>query len=421
MCINYQTLNSKTIPDQYTTPHIDDALDCLAGSRWFSILDLRSGYYQIGMVEEDQEKTAFICPLAFYQFKRMPQGVMGAPATFQCLLEKAIGDMNLLQVLVYLDDLIVFGATLEEHKERLLKVLDCLEEVGLKVSLDKCQFCQPKVRYVGHIVSAEGIATDPTKVEAVTKWPQPTDLKSLRSFLGFSGYYHRFIAKYAFVVKPLTDLHKGYPPVRKGKKCAGKDQCYFKESEPFGSRWTDACTKAFRDIIGRLTSAPVLSFADPNKPYVLHTDASFKGLGAVLNQVYTEGLRPVAFASRGLNTAEQQYHIHQLEFLALKWAVVDKFHDYLYGNCTEPDLEPWRNLSQSDVKAICSCVQVSEESDSDVRVADKLGVPVEGIPKLYTFPTHLNLGQLEQLTREDLQKAQQEDCILRVVQEALST
>lgn len=132
------------------------------------MLDLRSGYYQIAMAEKDKEKTAFICPLGFYLFERMPQGMMGAPVTFQHLMEKAMGDMNLLQVLVYLDDLITLGATLEEHEERLMKVLDCLEEVGLKVLLDKCQFCQnygPKVKYMGHIVSVEGIATDPSKEE----------------------------------------------------------------------------------------------------------------------------------------------------------------------------------------------------------------------------------------------------------------
>ena len=477
MCIDYRTLNTKTIPDQYTTPRIDDALDCLTGSRWFSVLDLRSGYYQIAMAEEDKEKTAFICPLGFYQFERMPQGVMGAPATFQRLMEKAVGDMNLLQVLVYLDDLIVFGATLEEHEERLMKVLDRLEEVGLKLSMDKCQFCQPRVKYVGHIVSADGIATDPAKVEAVTKWPKPTDLKSLRSFLGFCGYYRRFVAHYSSTVKPLTDLTKGYPPVRKGKKVSVKDQQqYFKESQPFGSRWTNECTKAFHEIIECLTNAPVLAFADPNKTYVLHIDASLKGLGAVLNQVHDEGLRPIAFASRGLSAAEKRYHIHQLEFLALKWAVVDKFHDYLYGvrftvmtdnnpltyvlttgklNATghrwlaalatydfeikyrpgktnvdadllsriwiDEDTEPWKKLSQGDVRAICGYAHVLESPDGEVRVADRLGIPAEGVPELYAFATHLNLGSLEQFTREELRKAQLEDSVLKVVREALNT
>lgn len=230
MCIDYRTLNSRTIPDQYTTPRIDDALDCLTGSKWFSVLDLRSGYYQIAMAEEDKEKTAFICPLGFFQFERMPQGITGAPATFQRLMEKAVGDMNLLQVLVYLDDLIVFGRSLEEHEERLLRVLDRLEEVGLKLSLDKCQFCQPRVKYVGHIVSADGVATDPEKLEAVARWPKPTDLKSLRSFLGFCGYYRRFIANYSGIVRPLTELTKGYAPTQRGRKQApDKTKTYFKD------------------------------------------------------------------------------------------------------------------------------------------------------------------------------------------------
>ncbi|KAF7646900.1 hypothetical protein LDENG_00180850 [Lucifuga dentata] len=218
MCIDYKTLNRCTIPGQYTTLRINDALDCLSGSKWFSVLNLCSGDYQIAIAEEDKEKTAFICPLGFYQFERMPQGITGAPATFQHLMEKAIGDMNLLQVLMYLDDLIVFGKSLEEHEERLLRVLDRLEEVGLKLSLDKCQFCHPRVKYVEHIVSVEGVATDPDKVEAVTKWPMPTDLRTLRSFLGFCGYYRHFIANYSSVVRPLTELTKDYAPTERGKK-----------------------------------------------------------------------------------------------------------------------------------------------------------------------------------------------------------
>lgn len=312
-------------------PRIDDVLDCLTGSKWFSVLDLRSGYYQVEMSEEHKEKTAFLCPLGFFQFERMPQGITGAPATFQRLMEKAVGDMNLLQVLVYLDDLIVFGKTLEEHEQRLLKVLDRLEEFGLKLSIDKCLLCQPQVKFLGHIVSASGVATDSEKVSAVTHWKKSADLKSLQSFLGFCGYYRRFIQNYSAIVCPLTELTKGYPPTQQKKKDVSKKNNYFKVSEPFGSRWTPACDDAFHLIIEKLTNAPVLAFADPTRPYVLLVDASLNGLGAVLNQEYPEGLRPVAFASRKLSPSERNYPIHQLEFLALKWAVVNKFHDYLYG------------------------------------------------------------------------------------------
>lgn len=187
MCIDYRLLNSRTIPDQYTMPCIDDMLDCLIGSKWFSVLDLRSGYYQVEMSEEDKEKTVLLCTLGFFQFERMVSP--GAPATFQRLMEKAVGDLNLIQVLVYLDNLIVFGKTLEEHEEHLLKVLDRLEEFGLKLSIDKCLLCQPQIKFLGHIVSASGVGTDSEKVRAVTQWKKTADLKSLQSFLGFCGYY----------------------------------------------------------------------------------------------------------------------------------------------------------------------------------------------------------------------------------------
>lgn len=474
MCIDYRTLNRRTVPDQYTTPRIDDALDCLSGSKWFSVLDLRSGYYQIAMADEDKEKTAFICPLGFFQFERMPQGITGAPATFQRLMEKAVGDMNLLQVLVYLDDLIVFGRSLEEHEERLMRVLDRLEEVGLKLSLDKCQFCQPKVKYVGHIVSANGVATDPEKLEAVAKWPKPTDLKSLRSFLGFCGYYRRFIANYSSIVRPLTELTKGYLPTRHARRpTIDKTKAYFKESEPFNERWDQSCEQAFRSIIQCLTNAPVLAFADPTKPYILHTDASFKGLGAVLYQEHPEGLRPVAFASRKLSSSEQRYAVHQLEFLALKWAVVDKFHDYLYGvkftvrtdnnpltyvlttaklnatghrwlaalatydfdvqyrpgkahidvdllsrNLADTDhTGGWDSLSQNVVKSLCQ--RVSAFPRDDIRYIDPLGASPACIPDAYAFPSQLQLGPLEQLSKADLMTAQKRDAVIGPVMEAL--
>lgn len=470
MCIDYRTLNSRTTPDQYVTPRIDDALDCLAGSKWFSVLDLRSGYYQIAMSEEDKEKTAFICPLGFYQFQRMPQGITGAPATFQRLMEKVVGDMHLLQVIVYLDDLIVFGSTLEEHEERLMKVLDRLEEWGLKVSIDKCQFCQPKVKYVGHIVSAAGIAPDPEKVAAVTQWKEPTDLKSLRSFLGFCGFYRRFVKNYSSIVRPLTELTKGYPPAK--GKCKVEGKKYFKETDQFGERWDNACKQAFQEIIKCLTQAPVLAFADPSLPYVLHIDASLSGIGAVLNQEHSDGLRPVAFASRKLSASEQRYHIHQLEFLALKWAVVDKFHDYLYGvpfvvrtdnnpltyvltsaklNATghrwlaalatynfslqykpgkhniDADVlsrypaEPatsfsWTEIPQSGVKAICQLSNLSW-SDEKSRLIDQLGVSPGSIPAVYSCPALLDVYHLEQLTHADLKLSQEQDPVIGKVKQ----
>lgn len=299
MCVDYRTLNRRTIPDQYTVPRIEDALHCLSGSKWFSVLDLRSGYYQIPMNKDDQEKTAFICPLGFFEFERMPQGISGAPATFQRVMERTVGDMNFLEVLVYLDDLIIFGRTIEEHEERLLKVLDRLREEGLKLSLDKCQFCRTSVTYVGHIVSQEGIATDPSKVEAVISWPRPRTVTELRSFLGFCGYYRRFVKHYSRLCHPLNQLLKGYPPhlSKKGKAAKPSTVEYFKPTEAFGERWDDKCEKAFEELKLCLTKAPVLAFADPQLPYVLHVDASRDGLGGVLYQQHSEGLRPLLAAA----------------------------------------------------------------------------------------------------------------------------
>nr|XP_023659188.1 uncharacterized protein LOC111839473 [Paramormyrops kingsleyae] len=475
MCIDYRLLNGRTIPDQYTTPCIDEVLNVLCGSKWFSVLDLRSGYYQIAMNEEDKEKTAFICPLGFYEFERMPQGISGAPATFQRLMERAVGDMNLLQVIVYLDDLIVFGRSLEEHEERLLKVLDRLGEVGLKLSLDKCQICMSKVKYLGHIVSAQGVSPDPTKIEAVTSWPKPVNLKTLQSFLGFCGYYRRFIENYAAIVKPLTDLTKGYEPKQKSLKQAIKAvDSYPKESSPFGSRWTDDCDRAFHDVIDCLTHAPVLAFADPKKPYVLHVDASLKGLGAVLYQEYPEGLRPVAFASRKLKPSEKNYPIHQLEFLSLKWAVVDKLHDYLYGanftvrtdnnpltyiltsaklsavghrwlaalstytfdvkyrpgrhnidadllsrNMSDEKAEEWVTIPQTGVKSICQCLKVQMSESEPVRCVDQLGAHPNGVPAAYCCPTQLGLTALEQVSSKELRDAQEADNLIGPVMQTI--
>ena len=167
LCIDYRTLNARTIPDQYAVPLVHEALDCLHGCNWFSVIDLKSGYYQIPMNPEDKEKTAFVCPVGFYQFERMPQGVKGAPATFQRLMERCMAGLNMSEVLVYMDDIIVFSSTLEQMEERLAKVFDRLAEFGLKVSPNKCQFCCTSVRYLGHIVSGEGVQTDPGKVEAL--------------------------------------------------------------------------------------------------------------------------------------------------------------------------------------------------------------------------------------------------------------
>lgn len=197
----------------YVLPNLEESFAALTGSRWFSVLDLKSGYYQIEMDVADKPKTAFVTPLGFWEFNRMPQGVTNAPSTFHRLMERYMGDLHLKEVLVILDDLIIFSATLEEHERRLLQVLNRLKEYGLKLSPEKFKFFQTSVHYLGHIVSESGIETDPEKIATLKSWPIPTNSKQLRSFLGFAGCYCHFIKDYAVIVKPLNDLTRGYAPV----------------------------------------------------------------------------------------------------------------------------------------------------------------------------------------------------------------
>ncbi|KAK7906968.1 hypothetical protein WMY93_015580 [Mugilogobius chulae] len=410
MCVDYRTLNRRTVPDQYTVPRIDDALDCLSGSKWFSVLDLRSGYYQIPMAEEDKEKTAFICPLGFFQFERMPQGITGAPATFQRLMEKAVGDMHMLEVIVYLDDLIVFGKTLEEHEQRLLKVISRLEEAGLKLSLDKCQFCRPQVTYVGHIVSEHGIATDPAKVEAVTRWKQPTDLPSLQSFLGFCGYYRRFIKNYSIVVRPLTELCKGYPPTQKKRKSSpSPDKTYFKVNEPFGERWDQSCSEAFQKIIRCLTNAPVLAFADPTKPYVLHMTQAFTVLApsSTKTKLNATGHRWLSALSTYNFTLQYRPGSSNIDA------------DALSRNPLPTNEEGWQSVPPESVKALCKQIRCRGTPKEHTTVAESLGVSPDGLPECFVFPVRLDLGSLTQFSHKDLVKAQDSDPTIAPVKQSL--
>lgn len=332
LCIDYRKLNMQTVKDVYPLPNLEESFSALTGSRWFSVLDLKSGYYQIEVEEADKAKTAFVTPLGFWEFNRMPQGVTNAPSTFQRLMEKCMGDLHLKDVLVFLDDLIIFSETLDEHERRLVKVLHRLREYGLKLSLEKCKFAQTSVRYLGHVVSEKGVETDPEKVSALKSWPTPRTLRELRSFLGFSGYYRRFISGYATIAKPLNDLTRGYIPARRSIPKHTSTPTGLDAKHPFGERWTPKCQTAFETLIERLTTAPVLGFANPKLPYILHTDASTTGLGAALYQEQDGQLRVIAYASRGLSASESRYPAHKLEFLALKWSVTEKFHDYLYGS-----------------------------------------------------------------------------------------
>lgn len=216
-CIDLRKLNNKTIKDAYTLPRVEETIDTLIGSKYFTKLDLRSGYWQVEIKEEDKHKTAFsLGPLGFYECNRMAFGLTNAPATFQRLMETCMGDLHLRECLIFLDDILVFSQSFDDHLKRLEGVFEKLEKHNLKLKPSKCEFFMSEVKYLGHIVSEEGVKTDPDKIEALKSWPVPRNIKELRSFLGFTGYYRRFIKDYARVVHPLTELLAGHSTA-KGK------------------------------------------------------------------------------------------------------------------------------------------------------------------------------------------------------------
>lgn len=328
MVVDYRKLNSLTKKDAYPLPRIEETFALLSGSKWFTVLDLKSGYYQLEVEPADRAKTAFTTPFGTWQFRKMPQGLTNSPATFQRTMEKVMTGINLQEVIAFLDDLIIFSNTLEEHEERLMTVLKRLADYGLKLSPGKCKFFQSSVKYLGHIISEHGIQPDPEKVSAIKNWPIPRSVKELRSFLGFAGYYRRFVKDYSRLARPLNELLKGEFSTRARTPRYRK----LSRSQALGGQWGQECQSAFEAIIDRLTTAPVLGFADWKLPYILHTDASTSGLGAALYQVQDGETRVIAYASKGLTKSEKNYPAHKLEFLALKWAISEKFHDYLYGS-----------------------------------------------------------------------------------------
>ena len=319
-CIDLRRLNNRTVKDAYSLPRIESILDSLGGAQIFTTLDLKAGYWQVEMAEECKAYTAFTCgPLGFYECDTMPFGATNAPATFQRLMHDCLGDLNMNWCIVYLDDIIIFSDTKEEHIKRLEAVFQKLMAAGLKLKPTKCFFFRDEIEYLGHVVSGKGISTNPKKIEAVTKWPTPKTVYDVRSFLGFVGYYRRFIKNFSKITKPIREVITGLE--NQSKRAAKKTYI----------EWTDIADSAFETLKTMCVNTPILAYPDYQLPFTLHTDSSTDGLGAVLYQKQDGKQRVIAYASRSVSKAESNYPAHKLEFLALKWAVCEKFHEYLYG------------------------------------------------------------------------------------------
>ncbi|KRZ02829.1 Transposon Ty3-I Gag-Pol polyprotein, partial [Trichinella zimbabwensis] len=273
-CVDFRRLNDVTIKDAHPLPRIDDTLEALSGARWFSTLDFSSGYWQIPVDEADRPKTAFSTPFGLYQFRVMPFGLCNAPATFQRLMDVTLRGLSWSSCLAYLDNIIVFGRTAQEHTDRLERVLQRIAETGLKLNPQKCHLMRKTVRFLGHVLSENGMSTDEEKIRAVKEWPTPCFPSEVRQFLSLASYYRRFIKNFSMVSAPLNAL------LRKGSHW----------------KWT----------------------------------ADAEGIGAVLSQLSHGNERVVAYASRTLTKAERRYCVTRKELLALMWSIKE-FRPYLYG------------------------------------------------------------------------------------------
>ncbi|KAL7882597.1 hypothetical protein SRHO_G00002550 [Serrasalmus rhombeus] len=319
-CVDYRKLNSVTLKDAFPMPRIEETLTTLTQAQWFSTLDLASGYWQVGVHPDDQPKTAFATPLGLFQFRRMPFGLCNAPATFQRLMQHCLRGQVAEFLFVYLDDIIVYSADFSLHLQHLEQVFERLSRYGLKLRPDKCNLLQKQVKFLGHVVDGCGVRPDPEKIAAVQEWAVPTTIKEVRAFLGLAGYYRRFIDGFAKLARPLNSLLVGMPVDRK--------------TSHRQISWTPACQSAFEQLKQHLTEAPILAYANFSEPFIVYTDASNQGLGAVLSQMQDGRERVIAYASRSLHPSEKNdanYSSFKLELLALKWAVTEKFRGYLTG------------------------------------------------------------------------------------------
>ena len=331
LCVDYRQLNASTVKDAYPLPRIDEALEAISESKYFSSIDLAQGYYQVAVEPDDVPKTAFrIGTGGLYEYLRMPFGLCNSPSTFQRLMEACLGEVNFNLLLIYLDDILVFSPTFDEHLSRLEFVFSRLREHGLKMKHSKCFFFQSEAKFLGHVVSEHGISTDPAKTEVIKKWEIPQTEKQLRQFLGLASYYRRFVKGFSQIAAPLHSLLTKQNRNKKGRKPIPVSVL----NKEFGQRWTAECTQSFQKLKACLQAPPVLGYPDFRKPFILETDASFSGLGAVLSQDQSQGRVVIAYASRSLRPTErnmQNYSSMKLELLALKWAVTEKFRDYLIG------------------------------------------------------------------------------------------
>ncbi|GBG60081.1 hypothetical protein CBR_g412 [Chara braunii] len=344
MCIDYRGLNAITVKNREPLPRIDDLLDRVQGCRYFSKIDLKSGYHQIAIRPEDQHKTAFQTRYGLYEFVVMPFGLCNAPGTFQHAMNRIFHDYLDKFVVVYLDDTLIFSKTVEEHVAHLDKVLNLLRQHKFKINGEKCEFGRTRILYLGHEISAEGLKPDDAKVASIRDWPRPQSVTEMRSFLGMTGYYRTFVKNYSIVAAPLTDLTRLDTPWE----------------------WTDECEAAFRHLKHALTHYEILKLPDPDKPFIVTTDASQYGIGAMLAQQEGPKLRPVEYMSKKMPSQKLAKSTYEKELYAVYKALTHWRH-YLLGRFfilrTDHQTLKWMRTQPVLSDALKRWIEVIEQYD----------------------------------------------------------
>lgn len=375
LVIDYRKLNSTTIADRYPIPDINEVLSQLGKNSLFSVIDLKSGFHQIPLKESDIEKTAFSVKNGKYEFTRLPFGLKNAPAIFQRTLDDILRKLIGKICYVYIDDIIIFSKDEETHAQNIREVFETLREANMKVQIDKCEFFKKEIEFLGFLVSSEGITTNPTKVQAIVDFPSPKTLKDLRSFLGLSGYYKRFIKDYAKITKPLTNLLRG--EAGRISKNQSKNRLIQLNKEAI---------EAFNQVKNSLISREViLTYPNYQKEFHLTTDASKHAIGAVLEQ---DG-KPITFISRTLTKTEEHYATNEKEMLAIIWAL-KSLRNYLYGTAkiklfTDHQPLTYALSNKNDNSKLKRWKAILEEYDHELKykpgrtnvVADTLSRPPE--------------------------------------------
>jgi hypothetical protein len=306
--IDYRKLNEITLGDKYPLPNITDLLDQLGKCTYFTTLDLASGFHQIEVESKDVPKTAFSVENGHFEYVRMPFGLKNAPATFQRVMDNIMAGLQNELCMVYMDDIIIYSSTFDEHIKRLTQIFERLKKYNLKLQPDKCEFLRREVAYLGHMVTSEGVKPNPDKIKAVLDFPEPKNQRDIKSFLGLTGYYRRFVKDYAQITKPMTRL--------------------LKKDIPFN--FNGDCKEAFEKCKQLLTQTPILQYPNFEREFILTTDASNFAIGSILSQGKIGEDLPIAYASRTLNGAETRYSTIEKELLAIIWSV-KHFRPYLFG------------------------------------------------------------------------------------------